>query len=117
VNITAHEVLTCDVCGRRIERLRSAMLAWTVESDDRVSALRLSHKGECDDDKRYYFDELDVYAHPAWALRKLMHLHLFYLFTAEQARRLALIAWAASAVATAEEKRRSVSYGQFLMSM
>jgi hypothetical protein len=103
--INARTVLTCDVCRREIDVQCEATLTWSAHSDGRVSALALVHKGTCGADRRLSCsDDLDRFSHPAWALRRLMNIHRCFALTAEQAQKLACVAWSASVLSTDAEK-------------
>ena len=102
---TPSDILICDSCGGDLtdtETMRRSMIFW---DPDRSGSLVLGHKGTCDPrGTHHYSAELDWFARPMSALRRLAGLVTDYKFTETELARLALIAWAIAEVACGDKE-------------
>lgn len=95
-------VLVCSVCSKPIDNLMMGMIFWDDDDNNIVTELRIAHKGKCDKHKLSLSMELGWFADPQTALFRLMHLVDAYQWSAEQMKRLVLLAWATPHLASEE---------------
>lgn len=107
MSATIAGILECEVCSARITDLGMAMIYWNAEGDSTPTDLLLAHK-LCGDSKaqntRDQSAELDWFADWQPGLSVLASTVSAHKWTAEQLRRLALIAWASATQATEAER-------------
>jgi hypothetical protein len=120
-------VLICDLCRRHIgspelpstagARTNRGWLLWDVERTDAL-VRELILTCNCPQPERLkWFHSLELtsaFAAPQRAGWHLVRLHTAYRWSAEQARRLAFIAWAVSATSTKPERRWCHVYSQLI---